>query len=365
MPFLSIAPEEIRLRMRTSVFRNAVDIFDEHVPGGFLFLDYLRRARADIRTFSRTFIPWRPLEDKISWLTLEVTNICNSNCRFCAYQHQGEFRGNRGVMSDAVFKKSLEEFVALGGKFVSYTPFVGEPLLDPRIIERISYAKSLGARTFMFTNGILFNRIDLEKFLKSGINILTVSTAPFDLEAYEILFRNKHYHDVVEGICQILFLRNRFRPDLTINIAFRSHVPMRQVLKLPDFRSRVLPLLSRKDLDALIVNTRGFDNWGGQIKKSDMIGIMRLAISPMLKYRPCAWTLWGPYVTFDGQVRACACRFAATKNRDSKDELWVGDITKSSLADIWFGDRVKNLHRRFTSCDLPVACQKCTMYRSC
>jgi MoaA/NifB/PqqE/SkfB family radical SAM enzyme len=268
-------------------------------------------------------------------------------------------------MSDTIFKKSLQEFVALGGECVSFTPFSGEPLIDPNIIERISYAKSLGARTFMFTNGILLNRIDLEKFLKSGINTLTVSTAPFDREAYEILFRNKHYHDLVEGVCQILFLRNRFRPDLTINIAFRSHVPMRQVLKLPDFLNRILPLLSEKDLDALIVNTRGYDNWGGQINKNDMVGIMRLALPPRLKYRPCTWTLLGPYVTFDGQVRACACRFAATENRDSKDDLWVGDITKSSLADIWFGDRVKDLHRRFTSCNLPIACQKCTMYRSC
>lgn len=347
------------------MFRNTVDTFDEHVPGGALSLNYLRRARADIRTFARTFISWRHFENKISWLTLEVTNICNSNCRFCAYQYQGKFRRQKGIMSDAVFKKSLEEFVALGGKLVSFTPFAGEPLIDPKIIERICDAKSLGARTFVFTNGILLNRIDLEKFLKTGINSLTVSTAPFDREAYEIMFRNKHYQDMVDGICQILFLRNTFRPDLTISIAFRSHIPMRQVLNLADFRNRVLPLLSKKDLDALIVNTRGFDNWGGQIKKSDMIGIMRLAISPMLKYRPCAWTLLGPYVTFDGQVRTCACRFAPIENRDGKDDLWVGDITRSSLADIWFGDRVKSLRRRFTSGDLPAVCKKCTMYRAC
>ncbi len=268
-------------------------------------------------------------------------------------------------MSDAVFKKSLEEFVALGGKFVSFTPFVGEPLLDPKITERIGDAKSLGVRTFMFTNGIRLNRIELEKFLKSGIGGLTVSTAPFDREVYKMLYRNRHYDDVVQGICQTLFLRNSFRSDLTISIAFRSHIPMRQVLNLADFRNRVLPLLSKKDLDALIVNTRGFDNWGGQIKKSDMIGIMRLAIPPMLKYRPCAWTLLGPYVTFDGQVRTCACRFAPIENRDGKDDLWVGDITRSSLADIWFGDRVKSLRRRFTSGDLPAVCKKCTMYRAC
>ena len=348
-----------------SVLRNAVDIFDEYVPGGAVCLDHFRRARADIRTFARTFLPWRHLENKIPWLTLEVTNICNSNCRFCAYQHQGKFRIGRGVMSDAVFKKALEEFVGLGGEFVSFTPFAGEPLLDPKIIGRISEAKSLGVSTFMFTNGILLNRIDVEEFLRSGINTVTVSTAPLDREIYEILFRNSHYDDVLEGICRILLLRNNLRHDLTISITFRSHMPMREVLKLPDFRSRVLPLLSRKDIDALIVNTRGYDNWGGQIKESDMVGIMRLALAPLLKYRPCAWTLLGPYVTFDGQIRACPCRFAAIDNREGKDELLMGDITKSSLLEIWFGDKVKDLHRRFTSGRLPEVCKACTMYRAC
>jgi len=336
--------------MRMSIFRNAVDIFDEYVPGGALFLDHFRRAKADIRTFARSLTPWRHLENRIPWLTLEVTNICNSNCRFCAYQYQGRFRGRTGFMSEAVF---------------SFTPFAGEPLLDPKIIGRISDAKSLGVSTFMFTNGILLNRIDVETFLRSGINTLTVSTAPFDREVYEILFRNRHYDDVVGGICKILSLRNKLRNDLTINIAFRSHIPMREALKLPDFRSQVLPLLSRKDLDALIVNTRGYDNWGGQIKENDMIGIMRLALVPILKYRPCAWTLLGPYVTFDGQIRACPCRFAAIENREGKDELLMGDITKSSLAEIWFGDTVKDLHRRFTSGRLPAVCKECSMYRAC
>ncbi|MFZ3137365.1 MAG: FkbM family methyltransferase [Thermodesulfovibrionales bacterium] len=148
-------------------------------------------------------------------------------------------------------------------------------------------------------------------------------------------------------------------------IAFRSHIPMRKVLALPDFRNFILPLLTPDDQQNLIVNTRGFDTWGGQIRKEDMLGLMRLALPPLIKYRPCNWTLSGLYVTWEGQVRACACRFAETPNKDGKDELYVGNIMESSLSEIWYGEEIKRLRRRFQDGNLPLVCKNCTMYRSC
>jgi hypothetical protein len=75
-----------------ALIRNMIDIFDSHFPGGALLIDYLRRARIDLRSIIRTLKPWYERESNIPLLTVEVANICNSNGRFCDYQYQGRFR---------------------------------------------------------------------------------------------------------------------------------------------------------------------------------------------------------------------------------------------------------------------------------
>ena len=139
---------------------------------------------------------------------------------------------------------------------------------------------------------------------------------------------------------------------------------MKESLALPDFRGVILPLLKSEEIRSIIVNTRGFDTWGGLIKSEDMVGMMRLALPPLIKHRPCSWT-FGLYVTWDGQIRACACRFAETERRDGKDDLYLGNLLESSLNEIWYGEKLKKLRRRFENGNIPLVCKKCTVYRAC
>lgn len=347
------------------IIRNLLDFIDEYVPCGTFALDHVRRARTDMRSVLRVFRPWHGMEQKLPWVTFEVTNVCNAKCRFCAYQYQSQFRSGRGFLSDELFEKGLRECIDMGGRFIGFTPFAGEPLLDSKIIERLERVNRAGAWTGFFTNGIRLNHIDVERLLRSGLSALTVSTAPLDRDMYELIYRNDHYADVLQGLKKLLIARNRIRKDLVIGIAFRSHIPMRRVLSLPDFCEYISPHLTPDDRKSLIVNTRGFDTWGGLIKPQDMVGMMRLALSPLIKRRPCAWTLSGLYVTWDGQVRACACRYSETEHRDGRDELYLGDLKNTALSDIWFGDGIKNLRRRFQKGNLPAVCRKCTMYKPC
>jgi len=344
--------------------RNILDLFDAHFPGGTISLDYLRRARIDLRSIGRAFKPWYGMESKTPLLTVEVTNICNSNCRFCAYQYQNNFRSGKGNMSDVLFNRVLQDYENMGGNFVGFTPFSGEPLLDPGIIRKISKANSLGMWTGFFTNGIRLNHIDVESLIISGINAIGVSTAPFERSMYELLYRNKHYDDVLHGVEKLLVARNKVRPDFPISITIRSHISMRDALAQNDFQRIIAPLLTSEDHKVLVVQFRGYDTWGGQIKSDDMVGMMRLALIPLIKKRPCSW-MWGLYVTWNGQVRACSCRFAETEHKDGKDDLYLGNIQDSSLSDIWTGKELKFLRRRFEKGDIPLLCKHCTMYRSC
>jgi MoaA/NifB/PqqE/SkfB family radical SAM enzyme len=344
--------------------RSLLDLFDKYAPLGSTILDHIRRTRIDVHTIVCLLKPFPTDKSKVKWLNIEVTNICNSNCRFCAYRYQDKFRRSRGIMVDAIFEKAVNDFKKCGGKFVSLTPFAGEPLLDPSIIDRTEFIKKSGLWAGFFTNGTFLNRIDIDRLLKSGIDALAISTAPLERGMYELVYQNKHYEDLLNGLKNLFVARNSLRKDLIVSLTFRSHIPMKEVLSLPDFQKSIYPLLTMEDRKAIIVNTRGFDTWGGQITEKDMVGNMRLALPPLIKRRPCAWT-FNLYLTWDGQVRACACRFAEAENEDGKDDLYLGNIMESSLTEIWLGSEIKRLRSSFREGNLPLVCRNCTMYRPC
>ena len=68
------------------------------------------------------------------YLRIETVNICNNRCIICAYPNQTR---HEEVMTMEVFKKAVEDYVNLGGGYLSLTPLVGEVLLDPYLIDRL------------------------------------------------------------------------------------------------------------------------------------------------------------------------------------------------------------------------------------
>src|SRR5947209_9992328 len=131
-----------------------------------------------------TAMALRPFE-----LHLELTNLCNADCVFCPYQFQ-----TRAIefMTDDVFRKAVSDFISIGGGSVGLTPIVGDALIDPKFLERVRYLRSLPQidRIWLTTNCILLDKFGVEEILRSGINALNVSTAGFDAEMYQRVYRN-------------------------------------------------------------------------------------------------------------------------------------------------------------------------------
>src|SRR5947209_1707271 len=66
-------------------------------------------------------------------LSLETTNVCNSDCVFCA---NSLMQRRRQPMKMEVFKKAVDDFARMGGTVVDFNAVIGEPLLDPHLLER-------------------------------------------------------------------------------------------------------------------------------------------------------------------------------------------------------------------------------------
>jgi MoaA/NifB/PqqE/SkfB family radical SAM enzyme len=345
-----------------------VDFFRRHLPSDSFIRPYAKRIVEDARSLLNSRQDWTFREQAApEALFIETTNICNADCVFCAYQYQSRFRPNKGVMSDELFEKALADYVALTAnpaeRHINFTPLVGEPLVDPQIIHRIGRSKAIGADVTFFTNGLLLHRIDLKALLDTEVDRIYISTGPLDRESYERIYRTQgKYDDLLVGIEKLLDARNERKAKTRVNPMFRSHIPLRQIVRLPDFQRRILPRLRPQEVHNLYAQVRGFDSWGGQIRPSDLPAGMGLAQAPRLKRRPCMWT-FNLMVMYDGLVRACSCRFTGSE-RVSTDGLLVGDLRQQSLAEIWRGEAIRKLRRSFVNGALHEVCRSCTMYRS-
>ena len=69
-------------------------------------------------------------------LGLNVTDVCNAKCVYCAYR----FHKPEGVMDMAVYEKAVRDYAELGGGVLGLSNMTGDPLLDPHLVERIEFA---------------------------------------------------------------------------------------------------------------------------------------------------------------------------------------------------------------------------------
>lgn len=282
-------------------------------------------------------------------LHVELSNICNANCIFCAYQYQTR---PQKIMSDEVYLKALDEYCAMGGGDFMLTVTVGDPSVDPKLIDRIREARSRPeiASIETITNAIALKPDRIEALLGSGLSRLQISTAPLDENLYAKIFRSKSYKLLKRNVRLLLEKNKEMGCPVEIKLAFRSNLTMKETLSLPDY-------LAIRHLPHQVEFNADFDAWTGKISADDLLPGMPLRPLSKLEREPCYWFYDGPLVYVDGSVGLCGCM---DFNADS--ELIVGHILEQPLLEIWRSERVRRLRERFRCGDFPAICRKCTTY---
>jgi MoaA/NifB/PqqE/SkfB family radical SAM enzyme len=293
-----------------------------------------------------------------SALMANVTNICNAKCSFCAYPKVVANKTlQTGIMPFDVFKKLVDEWAAVGGQNLDLTPVVGDPLIDPGLLEKVDYAVNRARikNVMLTTNAILLNRNGIYKrLIDLGIGGVFISTQGASREAYEKVYGVKRYDEVISAIRNLLEYNRAKGEPARIVIRFRNAEKPSQIIRSKDFIQNIKPYLSEK---VRINFTVDFDNWGGTIQPADMIGFMRLRRLPPRLDVPCQ-ALFGFAVRHDGSVRLCGCRFTRT----DLDDLVVGNIREKSLEEISKGEEAWKIIKGFYFGKRPEACAGCTVY---
>ncbi len=133
-------------------------------------LEEVRQLETDGELFAedeyRDFVmDFKKRKTVVKALCLHIAHDCNLGCRYC-FAEEGEYHGNRGLMSFEVGKQALDFLVANSGarRNLEVDFFGGEPTMNFEVVKQlVEYGRSIEAeknKNFRFTlttNGILLD----------------------------------------------------------------------------------------------------------------------------------------------------------------------------------------------------------------
>lgn len=138
-----------------------------------------------------------------------ITRNCNSNCIFCGVEHKSLIKD-----TEQEYDKILEIIDKLDTNNVLRINFFGgEPLMYPKILDAISYAKSKGIFTSLVSNGLNITESMCSK-LKGNLDSIGISLHGLK-EEHESLTRIKNSFDKTIKNIQIL---NKYNIPVSINM---------------------------------------------------------------------------------------------------------------------------------------------------
>src|SRR6266702_3783017 len=98
----------------------------------------IRALRFGAHFVGRFFAPGRFTAKPMPVLSVETTNICNSNCVFCA---NSAMTRKKMYIDMAAFEALVADFAVRGGKQIDFNVTIGDPLLDKQLLARARYVR--------------------------------------------------------------------------------------------------------------------------------------------------------------------------------------------------------------------------------
>lgn len=234
----------------------------------------------------------------IPHLSIETTNVCNADCVFCANR---VMQRKKGSLRMERFRKAVDDFVALGGTEMDFNVTIGDPLLDPYLLERAHYVRQYSqiAELGFLTTLQWLHRFDLREFFEAGFTWLSVSTTLSGRDAYRAFFGVDKYEPMLSNLFALIAGNRRRSDPIALHIDIKpTDEPIERVLNHPDFQA--VSIASGQDLAAQ-VRSRGFfvDDWQGAV-----------TLPEYLKLRP-------PVFPAECSTRASPCTRTARSGRAS------------------------------------------------
>lgn len=310
-----------------------------------------RRVATNQKKFARIFrrAPYS--------IMVNPTNLCNALCSFCAYPTNTD---PKMMMPNEIAFKAIDDAIAMGGGgIIDFTTNLGDPLVDPKLADKLAYAKAKGVKiTRFFTNGILLDRAGLIDKIAPNLDELHISLPGLDRQNYIDVFRVDKAEKVAHGLLKLAEHKAKTGQPGKVFIEIRASRPLEVVMEDEGMR-QLKPYFDAGVFQLGFVRTQWYESWSGVITDKEMTGDMKLVERPPAKKDvPCALLFVNPGVLPDGHMRACSCWYLTT----NYDKLTLPKITDKPMSEILYGDEHRKIMLDWMDGDLPEPCAKCSNY---
>lgn len=275
-----------------------------------------------------------------------LSYVCNSRCPHCPYtisDIRADYR-DRQFMHDDTFRIIADQC----GKFGSWIRIsgAGEPMLHPKAVELMEYAKRVGAKVGLITNGSRFTEESSRRLLDAQVDMIEFSVDAADPEAYDMVRNGLNWDTLQINVKRMVDLRNTMKSTTKIIASGVNQVGI-DIEAVAAFWEPIVDTFQK----------RKYLTWGinDPSKSADPTPYL-----PPEQMIPCPFIF--ERLNIDSRGKAIVCGFDIAAVTD------MGNIHERSIEEIWHGKtfsyyREMHLARRGNEIEL---CKNCPdwKYRS-
>lgn len=252
-------------------------------------------------------------------LDIETTNKCNLKCVFC----------NRQLMTRSLGEMSVPLFKTIADKAANKVRGLrfsgwGEPFLNKGIYEMFAYAKEQGFLVHVTTNGLAkyfypekLEKVDSINFSMQGLN------AP----EYAKIRNNTRWNDLVNNIKKTVVCE--VRPYVTLATTVTDEGKEEMDKFIAEWKDIV---------DRIQIGQTSFT------EVRDILRERKILSDKDIQRQTCTGRKWKcnmPWIDleidWDGKANACCADF--------NNLLYVGNLSQSSMEEIWNGEKIKIIRK--------------------
>ncbi len=263
-------------------------------------------------------------------VSIEPTTSCNLRCPECPSGLRS-FTRPTGMLKEIVFSNVIDQLSPVLMNLTFY--FQGEPYLNPKFLDMVSYSSSKNIFTSTSTNAHYLTEESSRKTVESGLDRLIISIDGVSQETYEQYRIGGQLSKVLEGTRNILAWKKKLK-SRTPHVVFQFLVVRANEKDI----LRLYALAKEMGVDEVKLKTAqiyDFENGSNLIPENPKYsryqknedGLFSIK-NPLLNQ---CWKMWSSCViTWDGKVVPCCF------DKDAKHVM--GDVNTQSFEEIWINE---------------------------
>lgn len=273
--------------------------------------------------------PEYPIND----LRIELSNVCNHQCIFCANR---KMTRKKGHMEEAFLKRILKEAYQEGFRGVGYYS-TGEPFVSPNLAEYVRWAKEIGYDyVYITTNGGAVEFDKIKEVIDAGLDSIKFSINGTNRENYILVHGRDDFDRVIQNLQCTYQYKKELNRNLNVFVSFA-------VTKYTEDSVEEFIQSYKEYADDII--TANVIDMGGYVPEVNeyLLTKNQTDFSEGMTI-PC-YSLWNALiVTWEGYLTACCADF--------QNYFIYADLNQTTLKEAWHCEKITELRQKHLEGDI-------------